>query len=312
MFKIIGGDGREYGPVPGAQIRQWISEGRANGQTRAALQGTADFKPLSEFTEFADLFAPKTPAAPTPAAVSAPPIPAIAPPPEAAAPEPDATPVPAPAPQATRFFMIGGDGRQYGPATTQEVRHWIATQRANAATRAMREGAGEWRMLADFSEFADLLGLRAGTAPVPPLRMDGLSGAAPSNALAAAIVNAPAIFMIIVNALTVIGALVGVAGAFMPAEGFDFANQMKGIDPELQRAINLMVGLPVNLVALAIGGVCLAGSISMLSLRRHTFCVVCAVITMLNCSSCCCGLGLAAGIWSLVVLNKPEVRDAFK
>ena len=80
MFKIIGGDGREYGPVPGAQIRQWISEGRANGQTRAALQGTADFKPLSEFTEFADLFAPKTPAAPTPAAVSAPPIPAIAPP----------------------------------------------------------------------------------------------------------------------------------------------------------------------------------------------------------------------------------------
>ena len=56
---------------------------------------------------------------------------------------------------------------------------------------------------------------------------------------------------------------------------------------------------------------CLFGAISMLNLRHHTVCLVAAVVTLLNCTTCCCGLGLAAGIWALVVLLKPEVREAF-
>ncbi len=54
MFKILGADQKEYGPVSADQIRQWISQGRANGQTRAQAAGSADWKPLAEFPEFAD------------------------------------------------------------------------------------------------------------------------------------------------------------------------------------------------------------------------------------------------------------------
>ena len=35
------------------------------------------------------------------------------------------------------------------------------------------------------------------------------------------------------------------------------------------------------------------------------------IVSMLPCS-CCWTLGLPFGIWALVVLNQPEVKDAFR
>jgi len=54
MYKIIGADKAEYGPVSGEMIAEWIKQGRANGQTLARLEGQTDWKPISEFKEFAE------------------------------------------------------------------------------------------------------------------------------------------------------------------------------------------------------------------------------------------------------------------
>lgn len=77
MYKIIGADGQEYGPVTPEQLRQWITEGRADAQTRAQTLGTTDWKSLKDFPEFAPLFAAPPPA-PTPPAGRplTPPVPA--------------------------------------------------------------------------------------------------------------------------------------------------------------------------------------------------------------------------------------------
>ena len=53
MYKIIGADGREYGPITADQVREWITEGRASGQTWALAEGAAQWKPLTEYLEFA-------------------------------------------------------------------------------------------------------------------------------------------------------------------------------------------------------------------------------------------------------------------
>ena len=53
MYKIVGGDQREYGPISSDQIREWIAQGRASGQTLASFEGSA-WKPLSTFPEFVD------------------------------------------------------------------------------------------------------------------------------------------------------------------------------------------------------------------------------------------------------------------
>jgi hypothetical protein len=68
MYKIIGADGREYGPVTAEQLREWIAEGRASAQTKALAEGAAQWKPLVEYLEFAPLLSRMAPslAAPGP------------------------------------------------------------------------------------------------------------------------------------------------------------------------------------------------------------------------------------------------------
>ena len=63
MYKIIGADGREYGPATAGQLRQWIAEGRANAQTPALAPGAPEWKPLGALPEFAEHFAPPVPPA---------------------------------------------------------------------------------------------------------------------------------------------------------------------------------------------------------------------------------------------------------
>jgi prepilin-type processing-associated H-X9-DG protein len=64
MYKIIGTDQKEYGPVAAEQLRQWILGGRANAQTLAQAEGGVGWKPLSEFPEFADVLATRVGAVP--------------------------------------------------------------------------------------------------------------------------------------------------------------------------------------------------------------------------------------------------------
>ena len=70
-YFIIGGDGKEYGPKPDSEVREWIAEGRLNAQSQIRGQSNADWRILGDLPEFAgDLFGatPSAPATPTPSA----------------------------------------------------------------------------------------------------------------------------------------------------------------------------------------------------------------------------------------------------
>jgi hypothetical protein len=62
VYKILGSDQKEYGPVSADVLRQWIAQGRVNAQTQTQAEGTTVWKPLAEFTEFAEALASGTPA----------------------------------------------------------------------------------------------------------------------------------------------------------------------------------------------------------------------------------------------------------
>ena len=53
-YIIIGGDGKEYGPVSEADVRQWITEGRLSAESRVKAESDAEFRALAQFPEFAD------------------------------------------------------------------------------------------------------------------------------------------------------------------------------------------------------------------------------------------------------------------
>lgn len=63
MYKIIGADGRQYGPISADQLRRWIAENRANAQTQVLAEGATEWKPLGALPEFSILFAPQAPPA---------------------------------------------------------------------------------------------------------------------------------------------------------------------------------------------------------------------------------------------------------
>ncbi len=56
MYKILGSDGNEYGPLSTEKIKQWISEGRVEKKTPVLPDGAEDWVFLSSLPEFADAF----------------------------------------------------------------------------------------------------------------------------------------------------------------------------------------------------------------------------------------------------------------
>jgi hypothetical protein len=55
MYKIIGVDQKEYGPISAQQMREWFIQGRVNAQTLVWSETTSNWQPLGNYPEFADL-----------------------------------------------------------------------------------------------------------------------------------------------------------------------------------------------------------------------------------------------------------------
>jgi hypothetical protein len=53
MYKVIGSDGKIYGPIPVETLRQWMAEGRVNPSTLIQPETSADWQPVSSFPAFA-------------------------------------------------------------------------------------------------------------------------------------------------------------------------------------------------------------------------------------------------------------------
>jgi uncharacterized membrane protein len=64
MYKIIGADKKEYGPVTIEVMRRWVTEGRVNAQTMVQAEGGSDWKPLSEYPELAEVLGAVPPVPP--------------------------------------------------------------------------------------------------------------------------------------------------------------------------------------------------------------------------------------------------------
>ena len=80
-----------------------------------------------------------------------------------------------------KYRIIGADGKTYGPVGLEEIRRWIAQNRADARTPVHVEGATEWTYLGLLPELA-------ADFAAPPARIGALTPGAPqgTNSLATA------------------------------------------------------------------------------------------------------------------------------
>ena len=134
-----------------------------------------------------------------------------------------------------------------------------------------------------------------------------------SRSMAEAKVSLPALFLIILAPIGILFFGVDLAGRTMfdPADN-PFMGDMNQPGQAEGAAIGNMVGGVMDVVGAILQAVVIFGAIQMRSLKSRGMAMTAAIISCIPCLSACCVLGIPFGIWSLVVLNDPMVKQAFE
>jgi hypothetical protein len=149
------------------------------------------------------------------------------------------------------------------------------------------------------------------TAPPPPpsdpYRPPQVPAIPPHRA--AAEVSGPATGLLIA---AILGGATQILSLMVNMLGVGWGSMMAGDQEE--RLINWIsggFGMISAAVGLVIAGLIIYAALEMKKLNQWTLAVVASILAMVPCISPCCIVGLPIGIWSLVVLMKPEVKAAF-
>ena len=113
-------------------------------------------------------------------------------------------------------------------------------------------------------------------------------------------VRIPATGMLVVSGLMLAVQLIGAAVLVVLA--------VSG-NGRLEEVLVNVVGV---VIGLALSGVIVLGAIKMRRLENYGLAMTAAVISMLPCTSGCCLFSMPFGIWSLIVLLDPQVKQAFR
>jgi hypothetical protein len=211
------------------------------------------------------------------------------------------------------YFIIGGDGKRYGPISEADIRKWIAEGRLNQQSQARAESEAEFRALATFPEFAVTLGI-APPGIAPPL------GTMPGASDAARKVTVPAIGLIVSSSICILEAIWELIRLPAAAAQMQQYQSMFEDNPQagelFQKMGNLFTGpfgYAQAILQIIIAILILIGAIKMKSLRSYEFAYAAAILSVIPCINPCCGwiLGLIFGIWAMVVLAKPDVKAQF-
>lgn len=227
------------------------------------------------------------------------------------------------------YKIIGGDQKEYGPVSLEQIVAWLRDNRANAQTLVQREG-GPWVPLGTLAEFAPFLSAQTGPTPTPtpdtgpqstpytPYAGSGptsFSSGGGTPGRAQELVSGPATAMLVTGilcaVLSVIALVMNLTGsAFTPPPGempaemkpfFDMMQQMQG-----------PVAIVSSLISVAISGLIIFAAQKLRALQSFSLVVTAAILAIVPCTSPCCCIGIPVGIWVLVVLFKPEVKSAFQ
>ena len=190
------------------------------------------------------------------------------------------------------YHLIGGDGREYGPYSEDEMTELMADGRLKASS-GVKVDDGEWKPYSVYPELGESM-------PAASVRMPGNASLDKQKALQSR-VKKPAIFMIVLSAFSIMTLLIVLA-----------ASIAGNIPPEMEKTlIEYGINIETLIIVVLFNTIILVGAINMRKGRYYGLAMVASVLCIL-CNSSLYGLGLIAGVWSLVVLNKPEVKMEFR
>ncbi len=122
-------------------------------------------------------------------------------------------------------------------------------------------------------------------------------------------VSGPAIGLLITG---IIGAIFSLAGFFSISIGTGLSTLWwEGFPDRFEELWEGAFGIGGSLVAICVAAFIIYAALKMREQSQWGLAVAASVLAMIPCISPCCIIGLPIGIWSLIILTKPEIRAAF-
>ena len=111
----------------------------------------------------------------------------------------------------------------------------------------------------------------------------------------------------------IIGACLQAFGLFINMLGAGLSSfTAGGREEQLLSYLSGGFGVVSSAIGLLIAGLIIYASIEMRNLRNWGLAMAASILAMVPCISPCCIIGLPMGIWSLVVLQRPDIKAAFR
>ncbi|MDC0714077.1 hypothetical protein POL68_36770 [Stigmatella sp. ncwal1] len=128
-------------------------------------------------------------------------------------------------------------------------------------------------------------------------------------------VNLPAILLMVTGGIGIAFALLGAVQSLTGGSAAQMDQLLS--DPNIPEGLKTFAaasskgGIFVNLLSLALNGLVFFGALKMKNLESYGLAMAASIIALIPCFGCYC-IGIPVGIWSLITLNKPEVKGAFR
>jgi hypothetical protein len=134
-----------------------------------------------------------------------------------------------------------------------------------------------------------------------------------SRRAALAAVSAPATALQVISGILI---AINIVMLFLRVAGVALPMAMQGAGPRNQNDQIAMMfqgtaGVGISVLGIVLSILIAIGAGKMKRLESRGWAMASSIIAMIPCTGCCL-LSLPFGIWALVTLNKPEVRDSFR
>jgi len=124
-------------------------------------------------------------------------------------------------------------------------------------------------------------------------------------------VNPAAIGLMVIGILSLMFAAFSFLGSILDLGFMNLQDVYGNVDHRIAGYVGGSFAFIFNLIFVGIATIMVFGALKMQKLESYELSMAASILAIIPCLTPCC-IGIPFGIWSLVVLLKPEVKQAFK
>ena len=126
-------------------------------------------------------------------------------------------------------------------------------------------------------------------------------------------VSGPSIGLLVTGIVGGIFSFLGLIMSFMGTSiSSIMADRFEDFDDRYTQIYEGAAGIASSLIGILVAAFIIYAALKMKELNQYGLCMVASILAMIPCISPCCVIGLPIGIWCLVILTKPEIKEAFQ